>query len=188
MARPVQLTIQVIGIDKLVKEIAGIRRRLQNPTPAYRVSANLLEKHVAGVFRTEGGRHGRKWKALAPSTVLARDKGWGYYRATPGFSASSTGPVLTWTGGLRRSFTRRGGDHVRAISVSGLTWGSSHPVGSFHHSPGARVGNLPRRAILEFVNDFQEREILVRPLQLYLQGVPPGVIETLIGARIGVGP
>lgn len=188
MARPVQLTIQALGIDAARAEIGGIRRRLRNPTRAYRVTANLLEKHVDAVFKSQGARHGFKWKALAASTVLAREKRWGYYRGRRAAGVGASGPILVYRATLRRSFTRRGEGHLRAVSVSGLIWGSSNPYGGFHDAPGPRTGNLPRRAILRFRNQFQKREILVRPLQLYLQGVPPGAAETLIGARIGVGP
>ncbi len=188
MAAPVTLSIDILGIEPKVKEIAGIRERLANPMPAWRATANLLEKHVAGVFSTQGVRGGSLWKRLAPSTVKARRKGWGYYRRPAGFNAGPTKPILTWTGRLRESFGRGGGSHIRHVSVSGLIWGSRVRYGIFHDSPGPRVGRLPRRSILSFVSIFQEREILVRPLQLYLQGVPAGAIETVIGARIGVGP
>ena len=188
MAAPVALSIDILGDEALVNSIGGIMARLRNPVPAYRATANLLEKHVAGVFRSQGGRLGITWKPLAASTVKARTQRWGYYRRPPQFSAGAVGPILTWTGRLRRSFGRGGSGHIRLVSVSGLTWGSSVPYGAYHDSPGPRRGTLPRRAILEFRSTFQEREVVVRPLQLYLQGVPAGAIETVIGARIGVGP
>lgn len=188
MAAPVTLTIAITGIEAKVNEIGGIRKRLANPTPAWRASANLLEKHVKGIFSSQGARAGKAWRKLAASTVEARTRGWGYYRRPPAFSAGPRSPILTWSGRLRRSFTRGGTGHIRTLSVSGLTWGSSIPYGIFHDSPGLRAGNLPRRPILTFLTRFQEREILVRPLQLYLQGVPVGAIETVVGSRIGVGP
>ncbi len=61
------------------------------------------------------------------------------------------------------------------------------PYAIYHDSPKPRMGPLPRRQILGFANPIQEREILVRPIQLWIQGVPPGAIETVIGGRIGVG-
>ena len=188
MAAPVTLSIETLGIEALVKEIGGIEARLKNPTPAYRATANLLERHVASVFATQGARGGTLWKRLAPSTVKARTRRWGYYRKTPKLGAGPTSPILTWSARLRNSFARGGAGHIRRLSVAGLTWGSSVRYGIFHDSPGPRTGNLPRRAILTFSSPFQEREILVRPLQLYLQGVPAGAIETVIGARIGLGP
>jgi len=188
MAGPVTLSIDISGIEGKVDEIGGIRSRLKNPMPAWLATANLLEKHVGGVFASQGARGGSLWKPLAASTVKARTKRWGYYRRPPAFSAGPTSPVLTWSGRLRRSFRRGGAGHVRHISASGLTWGSSVRYGIFHDSPGPRTGHLPRRAILAFGSIFQEREILVRPLQLYLQGVPAGAIETVVGSRIGVGP
>lgn len=188
MAAPVTLSIDVHGIEPLVKNIGGMRRRLRNPAPAYRVTANLLEKHVAAVFQSQGARLGLGWKALAPSTVKARKRRWGYYRQVPRFRAGPTRPILTWSGRLRWSFRRGKPGHLRQVSASGLTWGSSVPYGGYHDSAGPRRGSLPRRAILDFQNEFQEREILVRPFQLYLQGVPPGAIQATVGARIGVGP
>ncbi len=189
MALPVGLTIDVAGDEALSKKIGGILDRLRRPLPAYVATANLLEKHVRAVFQTQGKRLGRGWKKLAPSTVKARTKRWGYYRRkAPSFGASGASPILTWSGNLRLSFARGGAGHIRQVSQSGLIWGSSVRYGRFHDSPGPRAGRLPRRAILDFVTQFQKREILVRPLQLWIQGVPPGSIETVVGARIGVGP
>ncbi len=188
MAVPTTLSINISGIEAKVAEIGGIRKRLANPTPAWRASANLLEKHVATVFSSEGVRGGARWRRLAPATVKARTRGWGYYRRPPTAGAGATSPILGWTGRLRKSFARGGRQHIRHIAVSGLTWGSTVRYGIFHDSPGPRTGKLPRRAILKFSSIFQQREILVRPLQLYLQGVPAGAIETVVGSRIGVGP
>lgn len=188
MAAPVTLTIDITGIEGKVKEIGGIRKRLANPTPAWRASANLLEKHVESVLSSQGVRGGSLWRKLAASTIEARSRRWGYYRRPAAFNAGPTSPVLTWSGRLRRSFTRGGFQHIRTLSVSGLIWGSRVPYGIFHDSPGPRTGSLPQRPILSFLSIFQQREILVRPLQLYLQGVPVGAIETVVGARIGVGP
>ena len=141
MAAPVQFSISISGIKGKVDEIGGIRKRLADPRPAWRASANLLEKHVAAVFSSEGRRGGRKWKRLAPSTVEARTKGWGYYRRPPAFNAGPRSPILTWSGRLRKSFKRGGTGHIRQLSVSGLIWGSSNRYGAFHDSPAPRRGN-----------------------------------------------
>ena len=187
MAAPVTFVLDVVGIEALVDDIAGMRKRLRNPRPAYSAMANLLERHVRATFVSQGARLGFKWKPLAASTVQARANRWGHYRKSPAFRAGPRSPILTWTGRLRKSFRRGHPEHVRQVSASGLTWGSSVPYGRFHDSPAPRVGHLPRRQILGFSSQFQEREILVRPMQLWVQGVPAGAIETVITPRLGLG-
>ncbi len=183
----VLLDLDVTGLEALVADIAGLRKRLANLTPAYRVIANLLERHVAAQFSSQGKRLGNPWRPLAPSTVKARARRWGYYRRPSAAGVGSTRPILTWSARLRKSFRRGSPDHVRQVASSGLTWGSSVPYGIYHDSPAPRLGHLPRRQILGFANPIQEREILVRPIQLWVQGVPPGAIETVISARTALG-
>lgn len=180
---PVRLGAQLEGLEEIVERIGGLKARAANPQPALEVVANLLEAHVQQNFATAGAHGGSPWPPLAASTVRARTKRWGYYRRwAPTADASGSRPILVWHGRLQRSFARGGVAHIRVVSPSGLTWGSGVAYGINHQSTQPRT-RLPRRAPIQFRDDFQRREILFQPVRLYLQGVPPGAIETTLRAR-----
>lgn len=179
-------TIRVTGIDAVKERIGAIEKRAEDPRPALSIVADLLEAHVAEVFASGGTQAGAAWAPLAPSTVLARRRRWGYYgtrQSAGGVGPSS--PVLVWSGRLRRSFARGGVAHIRRITSSSLTWGSGVLYGVFHQSKAPR-SVLPRRAPLEFKDDFQRREIMFQPIRLWLQGLPAGAIRATQGQRLGL--
>lgn len=181
-----ETTISVSGVDAVVKRIGGISKRLEDLRPALSIVADILEAHVGAMFETQGVRGGAAWQSLAPSTVLARQRRTGYYgrrQATGGVGPSS--PVLVWSGRLRRSFARGGVAHIRRITSSSLTWGSGVRYGVFHQSDAPR-SVLPRRAPLEFRDDFQRREVVFQPIRLWLQGLPAGAIRATVGPRLGL--
>ena len=180
MGAPVAVSLQTAGFGAVLDRLAGLESRLASPEPALEIVADLLEAHVAKTFDTEGAEAGARWAPLAASTVRARTRRTGYYRLAPSMGAGPTGPILTWTGRGRRSFARGGTGHVRQISASGLTWGSTVDYLRFHQF-GAR-----RRVILGFRDAFQQRELVFQPLRLWLQGVPAGAIRTVMGARTGL--
>lgn len=181
----VRLGAQLAGIQEISERIGGIQERVANPQPALETVANLLEAHVAKTFATEGAHSGHVWPPLAPSTVKARTRRWGYYRQAPTGGAGPTNPILVWRGHLRGSFRRGHPAHVRVVSPSGLTWGSSVDYAIYHQSTRPRI-RLPRRAPVAFRDAFQQRELLFQPVRLYLQGVPVGAIETTMRARLGL--
>lgn len=181
----VRLGAQLGGLEEIVERIGGLKARAADPAPALEIIANLLEAHVAKTFATEGGHSGHPWQPLAESTARARAHRWGHYRQAPASGAGPRHPILVWRGYLRGSFQRGHPEHVRAVSRSGLTWGSSVDYGIYHQSTRPRT-RLPRRAPIEFRDDFQRREILFQPVRLYLQGVPPGAIEGTMRARLRV--
>lgn len=187
MPLPVGIEVEGLGFEKLVEKLALSEDRLRNLAPALTVTANLLEAHVQQVFDTEGQAGGKRWKRLAPRTVKAREKRRGYYGRREPKGAGPTGPILYWSGRLRRSFTRGGVAHLRHVSASSLRWGSGVRYGVFHDSPKPRT-RLPRRAILSFRSQMQRREILFQPIRLWAQGVPPGAIATTLQGRLRLGP
>lgn len=182
----VAATMTLEGTAPILAKFGGMAERLAHPEPVLNVVADLLEAHVAATFATTGGRVGRPWTPLAPRTVRARARRWGYYRiVAPGAGAAAGGPALRWSGRLAGSFRRGGVDHVREISATTLRWGSEDPRAKFHQSSGPRT-HLPRRPPLAFRDAFQQREIVFQPLRLYLQGVPVGAIATVMRARLGL--
>ena len=184
----VSASFEIAGLPPVLETIGALERRLRNVGPAWTVVANLLEGHVAKTFATAGAHVGKPWQALASSTVRMREKGWGYYgRQAATAGVGPTGPILVWQGRLRSSFRRGSSEHIRQIDESTLHWGSRVPYGIYHHSLAPRR-RLPRRRLLDFRDPFQRRQVLVEPLRLWLQGVPPGAIEATMSARLGFGP
>lgn len=183
MGAPVGVSFQLAGFEAVLQRLAGLGERLANPEPALAIVADLLEAHVAKTFDSQGAEAGAPWAPLAVSTVRARTRRTGYYRLAPSMGAGPTGPILTWTGRGRASFRRGGVGHVRQITASSLTWGSTVDYLRYHQHGG---GRLPRRVVLGFAGAFQQRELVFQPLRLWLQGVPAGAIRTVMGARTGL--
>lgn len=86
--------------DKAVKQkLSLIERGLSSPKePLKNTETELMEYFSETVFNRQGSS--KPWKPLAPSTMLARGKGWGYYKNKP----EQRGKTLVWTGKLRKSF------------------------------------------------------------------------------------
>lgn len=183
---PVRVTVNTEGLAELSESIAGMQQRARDLKPAFGIIADLLELHVAQQFATQGLQGGTPWAALKPRTVLMRTKRLGYYKQAPLGGAGPTSPVLVWTGRLRGSFRQGSGEHVRIITDGGLEWGSRVWYAGFHQSPLPRR-ILPRRPMVAFRDQFQQREIAFQPLRLWLQGVEPGAIRTVMMARLGLG-
>lgn len=86
--------------DRAVKaKLNTIEKALYNPKkPLKDTETELMEYFGETVFNRQGDP--KPWKPLAPSTMLARSKGWGYYANSP----QQRGKTLVWTGNLRKSF------------------------------------------------------------------------------------
>jgi len=169
------ISIKVQGLEDVIEKIGGWASRARNLKPALKIVDKLLEVHVEAQFKSEGRRGGKPWKRLSRRTVKARANRWGYYRRASAFGAGATGPILTWSGRLRRSFKRGGSGHVSRVSRSQLVWGSSIRYGRFL---------VRKRPILMFKNQFQRREVTFQAIRMHLQGVPPGAILTVMRARV----
>lgn len=167
--------VTVSGVAGTVQRIAGLEARARDCQPALAVVADLLELQVDRAFTSRGAAIGHPWPALAPRTLQARARRWGYYgRFLP---RGATTIPLDWTGRARTGFARGSGDHVRQVSATALRWGSTVPY----------VGFLqPRFPMLAFRDTAQARAILVEPIQLWVQGVPAGAIATVARARAGL--
>jgi phage gpG-like protein len=178
-----QVGVTIDGIERVVDRIGGIEERVRHAQPAFEIIADFLEAHVGETFRSQGTRIGQPWSPLAPSTVRARERRWGYYgRRVPMPGARPAGPPLLWSGRLMRSFRRGGIAHVRQVTDRFLVWGSGVKYGPPHQ----RGGRVPKRVLLGFRDAFQLREIAFQPLRLWVQGVPVGSIKTVLSARLGL--
>jgi hypothetical protein len=164
------------GFQEALLKIGALEDRLLHPEPGLELVADALEAHTAEVFITQGGRLKGPWARLAPKTVKARTRRWGYYRAAPAAGVGPEAPILVWTGQLRGSYKRGSSYHLREITSSELRWGTWLPYAAFHRN----------RPVLGFANDWQRRETLFQPFRLWLQGAEPGAIRATMGARLGL--
>jgi len=93
---------------------------------------------------------GGAWPALAPSTVLDRQK--------KGFAGSN--PILVRTGGLRASWVSEGSNHYSSVRSSGgqtvYEEGSQHPLAQFHEAGTSRIPARP----VSLLGDSQEQRIV----------------------------
>jgi len=173
--------VEITGMSDAMARLAGADARTRNLQPAFEVIADLLELHVGNTFATQGAAINRPWAPLRTRTVDARARRWGYYGHQPVSGVHHLGPILVWTGRTRDSFRHGYPEHVRVVSSATLIWGSSRAIAQYHQRGGVV---LPQRTILGFRDDFQKQELIYQPLKLYLQGVPPGAIRTLMQARL----
>jgi phage gpG-like protein len=119
-------------VERLVDRIANMGNGES------RKIADGIRQEFQRNFTQQGSGAGR-WAALAPSTVLDRQK--------QGYGGG--GPILVRTGQLRASYVQRGGDNHESIqSGSGglvIEVGSNHPRAIFHEA-GTRT--IPQRSVV----------------------------------------
>lgn len=176
--RGISVTIQ--GTERVVSNLKAVAARAKNVRPALQIVADLLQALAAEAVRTRGGVIGHRWAPLAPSTVKARQRGYGYYAQAPGAGVNSRTP-LVWTGGMIHSFVKGDPYNVRRITSTSLEWGSSHPIVGYHNSRAPRFV-IPFRPILGFSGEAQKRTITVEPLEMWMRGVGvPGIRATAFG-------
>ena len=139
-----QLTSNTIAddIDKLINKIA-------NPGPAQkRHVSDGIRREFQSNFTNQRSGNGA-WPALAPSTVLQRQR--------LGFPGRR--PILVRTGGLRSSYVNAGSpDHEsRVFRAGGFTVyeeGSSHENALYHERGTSR---MPQRSVTILGSDSENR-------------------------------
>lgn len=161
------------GLPPILDKLAGLEARARDFSQPLALVAKLLEGTAVKAFETQGQSLGSPWRALAPATVTARTRRWGYYRRASSVGGPSW-PILVWSGRLLGGFQLGSPDHVREISAFALRWGTRVP----YAAPLSRA-----RPMVAFRSDFARREVIGQPLRLWLQGVPLGAIETVVRAR-----
>lgn len=159
------LEVDVDGVERLSRKMRGVQGALRNLKPAFRVIGRTMRKRTAEQFQTRGRAHGTRWKPLAPGTIKAKMRGWGYYGGGGGVS----GKMLASRGGLRRSFTSKAHqDHVETIRRQSMEWGSSHNLAHLHaQGPQSRgpAGPLPQREIIAFQSEREKSDVMREPVR-----------------------
>lgn len=96
--------------------------------PLRRSSERLMPYFSETVFESQGSVLGESWRALAESTLRARAKRSGYYRAPP----IASGKILIWTGRLQKGFKS-------AVTSTTLTISNPVPYFRYHQMSQRRM-------------------------------------------------
>lgn len=93
------------GLDatKVEKQLANLGRGLSDfRQPFTEAGDDLLRFYGVEVFDTQGQASGDRWKDLAATTWLMREKRQGYYANPP----IERNKILVWTGRMQRGFKK----------------------------------------------------------------------------------
>lgn len=126
------LYINVSGMNQVTRNLGSIAKGFNNFRPIFEKISDDFRRTQDNVFKSQGSFEGRSgWVALSPYYRLQKAKIYGGK------------PILTATGALRTSFTRKGGNHISQISNDRLILGSRDPKGAYHQSGTSRMPARP---------------------------------------------
>jgi phage gpG-like protein len=124
----IQFSIGMTGLDETMQRLGRLSSHLADYTPVWPGVIASIGRMEERAFAAGGGTtaHGR-WAALEPGYKRWKD------RHYPGR------PILTLTGDMRRSLTRRGAmGHFEDIGRMRLEVGTTIPYARFHQERGHR--------------------------------------------------
>lgn len=166
----ITLDIQITGVEPLQRRIQTWGANIANAQPLWEEIGQHLLDEFGQQFASEGGMYGGGgpevygsgvgWVPLSTNTVKERlRKGYG-----------GEHPILERTGKLRMEVTQKGTPgNVFEATGSGITVGTSDPIGFFHQMGSADNGiRLPRRTIVG-INWQQTRPWIVNRIRQWAQ-------------------
>ncbi len=150
----VQLNFKVNGATQLSRNLRLFVEKLSNLKEFFDAALTIVEGRTDSLFAARGGNveKANPWPPLAPSTIKAREKRWGYYKRNP-----SSPSVLRWTGALQDTRARSVSDRFGRLEFT-------MPYAVYHQDGG---GTLPRRVIVDLSNPTNAE--IVRALQAKVQ-------------------
>lgn len=152
------LIFKVYGDNAINREIFGVKSRVSDFSPVFRMLRERFYEMEKQAFETEGssGEHG-KWRALADATVKRKARS-----QNPRLSMG----ILQARGYLLKSLTGLGNKgSTSRISRTSFFVGSTIPYGKYHQKP-KEGSKLPRRRVIDFT-EVEKRE-WVKLLQAYM--------------------
>lgn len=127
---------KIQALEKLDR--TGIKKALDD------TGDDLVKYFGDDVFRKQGVG-GERWKALAPSTLMARAHGWGYYAQTP----IARGKILIWTGRLKSGFQK-------VVKTSSLIIKNTVDYFKYHQLGKRRILIIDTKVIQTTVKNFEK--------------------------------
>lgn len=89
------VTLRVLGVARVKRELRRMRRRARDLRPPFRAFSDVLRLHNEAVFQTEGAFAGKRWAPLTPAYAAWK------------FRAVGALPILQLEGDLKRSLTNK---------------------------------------------------------------------------------
>ncbi len=155
-----QVTFSVNGHVQVSRNLRLTADRIQHLAPFFRDAIGLIEARTNQIFADQGRsvEKANTWAPLAPSTLKARERGWGYYKNTP-----NNPSVLRWTGAMQEARVKNVNDSFGQLQFT-------DPKAAWHQEGNG--GRPPRRVIIDIDNPTAAE--IVRLLQAFImqtQGV-----------------
>jgi hypothetical protein len=135
----VQLSFTVQGHKQMARNLRVFAKDLGDLREFFTDAIEIIGTRSDELFSREGSNveKANTWAPLAPSTIKARQKRWGYYKASP-----SRPGVLRWTGNMQENRTIK----IQSDKAS-LTFNAKQAV--YHQGGG---GSLSRRVVVDLSN------------------------------------
>lgn len=141
---------------KVQKKLSGMSRGFSDfKKPLDHLGDIFLDFYGITVFETQGGAIAEPWRALAMSTVRARQRRRGYYAKNP----IRTDKILIWTGDLQHAMKKE-------VTPLKLRIYNDDPKFKYHQTPGKKP---PQRRMLKLTST--NIETAVRVIHDYAQDV-----------------
>ena len=172
----IKFDFEVAGLKETQRFIKNFGMTASNVKGSLMQFGDYMMTKFAARFKGETGR--MAWVQLAPSTVRARERGYGYYAQASRQEARHM--ILQWTGELLRSFTQKMAyGSVFNVSETSLAVGSMLNKASYHHFGSSR---LPKRQVA-FI-DRQDNYNLIKIFHTAMEGA----IRKARSGQFGWGP
>ncbi len=145
-----QIRFSVDGDVQLSRNLRVFAENVKDMKEFMGEALDIVEKRSDSLFARKGSNTQKnpKWKPLAKSTKLARQKRWGYYKKPP-----KNPSTLRWTGNLQDNKTKAVSDKSGMLAFN-ADYG-------IHHQRGGQ--NLPKRAVIDLSNETNSE--MIRALQ-----------------------
>lgn len=151
-----QLGFEVEGVKQLSRNLRAFAQDLPRMYEFFQEAIDIIEARTDQIFASQGGNVEKapSWAPLSAKTLKARDKRWGYYRATP-----NNPGMMRWTGRMQDTRNKNVSDQFgelsfTARSAKGFNYPAAHQAGS---------GVLPKRVIIDLSNP--TNDLIVKALQ-----------------------
>lgn len=142
------LSIEVIGEERLLRELTGVARDVSDLRPSWRPVSDEVYSIVRAQFNTEGTRGSGRWPARAASTLDQITS-----MNSRGFKV--VGLPLRRTDALHNAVTTRGGSHsVYEETPDSLTLGTDLKYAMIHQRGGSKI---PQRKIYDLTENDADR-------------------------------
>lgn len=147
----VSINFKVRGETQLSRNLRVLAEDIPQLSDFFTEALDIIVARSDSLFESEGRNveKANAWPPLAPSTLRARERRWGYYKRAP-----SRPGVLRWTGNLQERRERHVSDRSGRETYK-------MPYAIYHQDGGK---NLPRRVVIDLSDS--TNILIVKALQM----------------------